>query len=721
MTKAARAPQGPFAQAAEEYLQNGWPVIYLPPGEKWPPPPGTTGWTGQDADAETVRRWAAEHPGANIGTRLPDGILGVDVDAYDKKTGGATLRELEDRLGPLPTTPILTSRNDGTSGIRFFKVPPGQTWPSELGPGVECIHRGHRYAVTWPSRHPSGGTYRWIVDGVDTLAVPCPVADLPELPAEWVGAFAGTYTAAPIRDVLADLSHFAPIGDDGLCERIDAVMEKCQVRAEHGSRHDAYRDAVMAIVQLGDSGHKGAAWALQMLEDAWVDEVGDERGRDADAEWERMIDGALEKVQDRGKETCGGAECFEDWADGIIAPKARGTSGQEGTSEPPGAPSEAAGPIPVWANSLDPDSRPSWAPQDLTDVVAGLWEREQPSLMPLTDSSGLCLLYRGRLHSFHGESESGKSFVAQLEVARVLKQGGTALYIDMEADKGSVVNRLREMGVEPADILARFAYVQPERSPVDPEELGQFKAILGSKLDLVVWDGVTDALGLFRASSRDENDVRRFMRFARHLTKTGAAVVNIDHVTKDRDTRGRFALGSQHKMAALDGAAYVVDVETPIAPGSVGELHLRVAKDRPGSVRAACNPKTKRRDRTHLAAVVTIDSRDGITYTMRLGDERDVKDEREQAAGQTSTPPRLAYGPIAEKVSDTLSKSGPMSRTRLAEAVGRKGGNGNKQFNAVVDDLIQTGFIDVDSSGKYIQLVHRRLFVLAQESLMEEK
>lgn len=78
--------------------------------------------------------------------------------------------------------------------------------------------------------------------------------------------------------------------------------------------------------------------------------------------------------------------------------------------------------------------------------------------------------------------------------------------------------------------------------------------------------------------------------------------------------------------------------------------------------------------------------------------------------------PMFTYGPLAEKVSDTLSKSGPMTRTRLADVVGRKGGNGNRQFNAVVDDLLEHGFIEADPSHKYIRLVHRRLFVLAEQA-----
>jgi hypothetical protein len=59
----------------------------------------------------------------------------------------------------------------------------------------------------------------------------------------------------------------------------------------------------------------------------------------------------------------------------------------------------------------------------------------------------------------------------------------------------------------------------------------------------------------------------------------------IDHVVKSKDERGRFAVGSQHKMAGINGASYVFSVTEPFAPGAHGQATVLITKDRPGQVR----------------------------------------------------------------------------------------------------------------------------------------
>ena len=174
-----RAGYGP---AAPVYRTHGWEgVLHLPAGQKWPPPPG---WTGRDApypNAATVARWCSNFPSGNLGLRLPETVLGVDVDAHK----GGSLEPLVAACGELPRTWWSTSRTDG-SGIFFFAVPAGVRWQeSRAGHSIELIHRGHRYAVVWPSIHPEGRPYKWVdPDGVVTDEVPR-VDALPRLPASW--------------------------------------------------------------------------------------------------------------------------------------------------------------------------------------------------------------------------------------------------------------------------------------------------------------------------------------------------------------------------------------------------------------------------------------------------------------------------------------------------------------------------------------------------------
>ncbi|MCB0907217.1 MAG: bifunctional DNA primase/polymerase, partial [Nocardioidaceae bacterium] len=107
----------PFGSAAHKYLQAGWPVFPLPQKQKFPPPAGVTGWRGRDLKPEEVEESQRRHGKMNVGVRMPTGAVGVDVDAYGGKEGGRTLTSLESELGALPDAPILSSRDDGISGI----------------------------------------------------------------------------------------------------------------------------------------------------------------------------------------------------------------------------------------------------------------------------------------------------------------------------------------------------------------------------------------------------------------------------------------------------------------------------------------------------------------------------------------------------------------------------------------------------------------------------
>lgn len=257
---------------------------------------------------------------------------------------------------------------------------------------------------------------------------------------------------------------------------------------------------------------------------------------------------------------------------------------------------------------VETPERASWAPVDLAGFLDGSYTAPEPELLPRAD--GVCLLYRGLTHSLHGESESGKSLLAQIEAVRILAAGGRVLFVDFESDPGSVASRLLEFGATPSQIAAGFVYVRPEVQPqATAAEAAAFLAHLRGKFDLAVIDGVTDALALWGAETKDNDGITRW---ARALPKaiadnTGAAVVMVDHVTKDAESRGRFAIGGQAKLAALTGAAYTVEVSQPLGRGLRGVIVLRVAKDRPGHVRGHSGPM-RPSDRTQEAARVIIDS-----------------------------------------------------------------------------------------------------------------
>lgn len=260
---------------------------------------------------------------------------------------------------------------------------------------------------------------------------------------------------------------------------------------------------------------------------------------------------------------------------------------------------------------------PSWAPVDLVPILDGTQEPVKPSLMPRTD--GVCLIYRGLTHSFHGESESGKSLILQLEIVRLVGIGERVLFIDFESDAASVVARLVEFGADPAALRERFVYIRPEVKPDTTEaELAAWLDVLRGRFALAVVDGVTDSLGMFGYSTKDNDEVSTWARELprRIAAKTGAGVAQIDHVTKDAESRGRFAIGGQAKLSGLTGAAYTVEVLRPLGRGLRGVVVLRVGKDRPGFIRGHAGPM-RAGDRTQEVARVIVDSTGPVpTFTV---------------------------------------------------------------------------------------------------------
>lgn len=284
-----------YGAHALDYADAGWSVFPLPKGAKTPPPPGRTGRDGRNASRNEIKREAVEHAHGNIAVRVADGLIGLDVDAYDDKPGAQTLANLVAELGELPVTYMTTSRDDGVSGIRFFRVPAGVEFITKL-PGIEICQRHHRYAVVWPSVHPSGGVYQWrMSDGSPCDGIP-DVNDLPELPAAWIERL----RAEASRDgAKADLSRterdalLAKWSDGEPCSHMRDVLDR-YTKDDGNARHDRCVQAQLAIVRFGEAGHPGAGATLDDLK-AWF-------GRELDSvrpwrqEWENGLTGAVEKV-----------------------------------------------------------------------------------------------------------------------------------------------------------------------------------------------------------------------------------------------------------------------------------------------------------------------------------------------------------------------------------------------------------------------------------------
>jgi predicted transcriptional regulator len=231
----------------------------------------------------------------------------------------------------------------------------------------------------------------------------------------------------------------------------------------------------------------------------------------------------------------------------------------------------------------------------MTDAVL---RRGVPPPELLHRSDGVPLLYRAKVHWFQGESESYKSWAAQIAVADCLKAEMKALYVDFEDDQNSVAARLIALGV-PAESIAnpeRFVYVRPDeplrdRNGIPLPGSTDFDPILREPFDIAIIDGVTEAMTTEGFSLMDNADIAKWMRLLpkRIADRTGAAVISIDHVVKNKDAQGRYALGGQHKLAGVTGATYRFTTTRQLGRATTkpitGSVMITVEKDRPGWVR----------------------------------------------------------------------------------------------------------------------------------------
>lgn len=550
----------PYAEGAEVWSDAGWSPLPLPPRQKASPPEGYTGAAGIDADAQQVATWIEQQPDANIGLRMPVGVCGIDVDAY-KDSGRASWAALQAKCGPLPATWMLTSRTDGESGIRLFKIPPTVKLRGVAAPGIEVLQHHHRYAVTWPSVHPdTGNIYRLIgPDGDDDCDLPHP-SDLPDLPASWLAEL----TEKPREPGVA-----APKPSTGEWSRaVTTAFAEGMAGMVKGSRHDTALACVAALARLELQEHPGATEAIESIGTHFRSVITD-RCDDAHAqkEWDDIVAGGRALVRSAGSYR----DTYTDLKRGpaeVTQLMGNGTQPQVSGNDDP---------------QVEVDGQDhGWHPVDFAVVLHAGYQPPEPHCLFRDDD--VALFYPGRVNGLLGESGSGKSWVALCAAAQELNDAGQVLYIDLEDHAASLAQRLIALGVTKDNIERGLFYVQPELgygmdSSRDTEQL-----VADQGVTLVVIDSVGEAMALQAMKQNDDDEVARWFRMLpRRLAALGPAVVLVDHVPKSKDAPAGFAIGSQRKRAAIDGHSIRTEQVKPLGRGRAGVVKLITAKDRNGT------------------------------------------------------------------------------------------------------------------------------------------
>jgi hypothetical protein len=328
---------------------------------------------------------------------------------------------------------------------------------------------------------------------------------------------------------------------------------------------------------------------------------------------------------------------------------------------------------PFGGGDLDDETeRRSWQAVDTEPVLDGTWKPADPTVGRRLDGVGL--FYPGKCHTIASESEGGKTWFALSACLDEIRIGNHVLYIDFEDDVGGVVNRLIVMGANRNDIRERFTYLRP----LDPIGRGINRDDLNRILDhkqptLSILDGITEALAMHGFDANKNNEVADFgLLLPRYIAKTGTAVASLDHVVKNGENRGRYAIGAVHKLNGLDGAAYVLENRKPFGIGITGRSSIKITKDRPGQLRRHGLPSS---GGLHWFGDLVVDSHD-----------QDNAEVTVEAPNERSDDWRPVV--LMERIVKVL-ENGPLAQRRICVAVQGK----TPSIRDALDYLILDGYV----------------------------
>lgn len=322
---------------------------------------------------------------------------------------------------------------------------------------------------------------------------------------------------------------------------------------------------------------------------------------------------------------------------------------------------------------LDTNGQPddSWTPKDLTQLP------DKPPITPNLGQTGI--VYPGKRHVFSGPPESAKTLCAYCVGINTIRHGGLVILIDFEMGEYDCRDRLLELGATTTEISRGIRYLEPDQ----PATHQRIQNLITLQPQLVIIDAGAGVYDLEDLDDNKRRDVGKIARLYVHpFWRKGIASILIDHVVKNTETRGKFAIGSERKLGGAD-------------------VHLGFE-----TVRAIS------RGTTGLYKIVTHKDRGGYLKRGRLADLELESDPETNAISWTLKTPDTAsdeeghFRPthLMEKVSRHLElQHEPVTRTSIYETLG-----GTKDYVLkAVTALVAEGYATETDGPKRSKLVSR--------------
>jgi hypothetical protein len=298
----------------------------------------------------------------------------------------------------------------------------------------------------------------------------------------------------------------------------------------------------------------------------------------------------------------------------------------------------------------EPETTDSWLPINLATLS------DRPPIQPTLGQAGIA--YPGKRHVFSGPQESAKTLAAYAIGLEVIRQGNTIIVIDFEMGKWDARDRLRELGATDHD-LNSLHYLEPEEQATT----AHIARLLELQPTLVIIDAAAGAYDLQQLDDNKRGDVERFTRiYVRDFWRNGIATIVLDHVVKNTDSRGNYAIGSERKVGGAD-VHLGFEVIVAIKRGSSGIYKITTHKDRGGFL-----------ERGRLADLYLHSDPDTHSISWEF------KPAEHVAEGETFRPTILM-----EKISRYLEEqTGPVTRTTIETDVTGARDYIRKAINALI-------------------------------------
>jgi len=315
----------------------------------------------------------------------------------------------------------------------------------------------------------------------------------------------------------------------------------------------------------------------------------------------------------------------------------------------------------------------SWNAVDLSKLG------DRPAAAPSLGDAGL--LYPGKRHLLTGPPESAKTLFAYIVAIEVVRGGGTVALIDFEMGPWDARDRLRELGASDEELSRGVAYREPETVATATT----MSDVIDDGPTLVVIDASAGAYGVQGLDDNKRKDVEEWAAtWTGPPWQAGIATLVIDHVVKNSDSRGMYAIGSERKVGGVDVRLGFEPI-TLLRRGGRGIYRITTHRDRAGHLP---------RPRAGELELVSDPETHAISWTYRPPTD-------EIAQSGDGFRPTFLMDRVLQRVSE--SSYVPLTRSALANDV-----TGNRKFVLqAIECLLDDGLVALD--GKKVVPVPRNV------------